>query len=119
MGRHAFQDFDLLVGLRNFVMHMRPERRGVLSNPAGTAYDQHKLTARLCHRAKLEVIADSEITTVVATIRRHGVEKWAYRAVHSILTDVVEWFLPDEPIAKHLAGSLKKWRPGQKTLPSA
>jgi hypothetical protein len=97
-GSQPFQDFDLLLELRNWLVHLRPEPLTLRENPSeeGTSLinDQyHKLIERLAQWKVIE-IPRSHLLSVTSAAQLPGVAPWSLRTAEAVLQEVHRW-IPD------------------------
>ena len=95
-GALPFQDLDLLLELRNWLLHLRPEVLSVQENPddEGASIinaEYHALIMRLKER-KIIGIAKGQLLSVVDAARSPGVGTWSFRTAEAVFAELQRWF---------------------------
>jgi len=94
-GTQPLQDFDLLIELRNWLVHLRPEPLTLRANPSGegTAMineEYHKLIERLADRKIIEV-PGAYLLSVTSAAQLPGVAPWSLRTAVATLRELARW----------------------------
>ena len=97
-GSQPLQDFGLLLELRNWLVHLRPEPLTLRENPSeeGTSLineEFHKLIERLAKRKVIQ-IPKSHLLSVTGAAQLPGVAPWSLRIADAVLKEVHRW-IPD------------------------
>ena len=96
-GRVPLQDFGLLMDLRNWIVHLRPETVKVKPNPSETGTslineEYHTLINRLAERGVIPKPDPNFLYSVVTTAAAApNVAAWSYRTAYELLEEVSKW----------------------------
>lgn len=105
-GRQPFQDFATLVRFRNTIIHQRPERIAVDTEPMG---DGAKIMVRkggirgglyaqydqLAARGLVSTRDPKDLTPLVTLLNSAHAARWAFMTARAMVIEVVSWF-PEE-----------------------
>jgi hypothetical protein len=97
LGRTPFQEFSLLVALRNWIVHLQPEQVVVRydddERPTRLVADEpHKLVQELIRRKVIDPIASPAGPSLVGAVRSAAVAQWSYGVVYNVLETIASWF---------------------------
>jgi hypothetical protein len=97
LGRTPFQEFSLLVGLRNWIVHLQPEEVVVRydddERPKRLVADEpHKLVQELIRRKVIDVVDGPAGPSLVGAARSTAVAQWSYGVVYNVLETIASWF---------------------------
>lgn len=100
-GAQPYQDFDLLVAVRNTLVHHRPE---VLPETGGEPGERQQLLRRLVARGLVpSMLSEDTVRTTFGEIAQHTVAEWALKTALRMVRAVAE-FLPPPVAASALLG---------------
>jgi hypothetical protein len=95
-GRQPWQDVSLLLSLRNWLVHLRPElmkiRQGTDEEPSTiVSRDVHKLVKALRAAKAIAEIPPGRLVPVVIAAGLPGVGRWSYTTAYRALDAVAKW----------------------------
>lgn len=98
-GSQPWQRLSLLIRLRNWLAHLRPERMKVRSGAEGEASslvssEVNKLVSDLKASGAIAEIPKGHLVPVVIAASLPGVGVWSYRVAYDTLATVVAWHPP-------------------------
>jgi len=101
-GSQPWQRLALLIQLRNWLVHLRPERMKVRSGAEGEASslvsrEVHKLVRALKDSGAIAEIPRGHLVPVAIAASLPGVGVWSYRVAYDTLAAVVGWHPPWKP----------------------
>lgn len=100
-GAQPYQDFDLLVAVRNMLVHHRPE---LLPETGGAPGERQQLLRRLVARGLVpSMLSEDTVRTTFGEIAQHTVAEWALETALRMVRAVAE-FLPPPVAASALLG---------------
>jgi hypothetical protein len=106
-GSLPYQDFSLLVDLRNQLVHSRPEK---VEWPPRTDWEPHRLVQRLVLRKVMPKPPGGQAPQFQAVVCRYDIARWAYNVgveMMNFLTDAV----PDSRLKQVLRSSASNFPP--------
>lgn len=77
-GSLPYQDFDLLIDIRNTLVHRKPERIDFPADGKPKEYEPHKYVRRLAERRVIPLPPKQQPTQLLSNIRKPEVARWAY-----------------------------------------
>jgi hypothetical protein len=95
LGRSPFQEFALIVRLRNWIVHLQPQEVMVkydsLDSPNRlVAEEPHKLVRALVDRGVVR--REGAGPSLVMAIRNPAVARWSYVVMYEVLQSIASWF---------------------------
>ncbi len=98
-GTEPWQRLALLIQLRNWLVHLRPERMkvrpGVEGEPSSLVSQQvHELVRSLKNSGAIKEIPRGHLVPVAVAASLPGVGAWSYRVAYDTLAAVVTWHPP-------------------------
>lgn len=98
-GSQPWQHLSLLMQLRNWLMHLRPERMkvrvGSESEPSSlVSREVHKLVSALKDSGAISQIPEGRLVPVAIAASLPGVGIWSYRVAYNALAGVAAWHHP-------------------------
>lgn len=113
-GSQPFQDFDLLMALRNGFVHKRPESAPLPSPPDTDELKPHRLVSRLADRKVIEAPEGSDAPFLLQYLETPTVAQWAISTVLLMGAELLQ-ALPPSNTASAANGVFVQMRP-QKEL---
>jgi hypothetical protein len=98
--RLPFQDFDLLIAARNFLVHYRPEHASRATDTA--EWQLSNLVRRLTSRGFRSKNPGVEVPAAVELLRQSQVAIWAYETGTAMIREVLACFPNDYRVGHHL-----------------
>jgi hypothetical protein len=97
LGRAPFQELSLLVGLRNWIVHLQPEEVIVKydndERPTRLVTDEpHRLVQELIRRKVIDRVQGPAGPSLVGAVRSPAVARWSYGVVYNVLETIASWF---------------------------
>lgn len=97
LGHAPFQEFSLLVGLRNWIVHLQPEEVVVRydndERPVRLVTDEpHRLVQELTRRKVIDRVEGPAGPSLVGAVRSPAVARWSYIVVFNVLETIASWF---------------------------
>lgn len=102
MGRQPYQDFRLLIQIRNFLVHLRPDTR---DQGDDGVWNSHKILNHLAQRGVITVPVSSAPTMTINELQSYRVACWAFEAMLSTVEDLVGLFPKEFAESENLAYS--------------
>jgi hypothetical protein len=93
-GELPYQDFDLLIRIRNALVHKKPEKWSMIAE--GEAFEPHKLVKRLADRKVIPPPTPEAPPELFIPICRQEVAKWAYNVVVEMISFLTEVIPPSK-----------------------
>ena len=96
-GASPYQEFTLLVSLRNWIVHLQPEESVVTYSASGgrgrfVADTPHKWVTELQRRGVIDGGQGPAGASLVLALRTENVARWAYCTAYSMLAEIGSWF---------------------------
>jgi hypothetical protein len=89
MGRQPYQDFRLLIQIRNFLVHLRPDIR---DQGDDGVWNSHKILLRLAERGVIAMPLLSRPTMTINELQSASVARWAFETMVSTVQDLLGLF---------------------------
>jgi len=98
-GSEPWQHLSLLLQVRNWLMHLRPERMkvrlGTEDEPSTlVSREVHKLVTGLKNAGAIPSIPEGRLVSVATAASLRGVGVWSYSVAYNTLAEVGAWHLP-------------------------
>jgi hypothetical protein len=91
-GSLPFQDYSLLLDIRNAIMHKKPERIDISSEANTEAITPHHIVKKLALRGLLEMPQGQHVLFWYNAIQDRAVAEWAYTSGCSMMDYVISLF---------------------------
>ena len=88
-GSQPFQDCNLLIQIRNHIVHTRPESRD--QSEDGT-WPIHKILQRLVARKILQTPNSTQVSATINELQNYAVAKWAFETMVATIQELVALF---------------------------
>jgi hypothetical protein len=88
-GQQPYQDLSLLIKVRNFIVHSRPE---IISTEEDGTWKRHQLVRALVSRGVLRADHDNSIQGALGDLQTQVVARWAYDAMVEVVQAMIASF---------------------------
>jgi hypothetical protein len=95
-GSGPLQRFGLLIDMRNWLVHMRPELVDLVENPHETGHvmvnaDDHKIVKQLVGFKVIQQPPGNRMSTVSQALFTPEAAAWSYRTAYDVAIDIGSW----------------------------
>ena len=98
--QQPYQDFDLLIAARNFLVHHKPEQSSRSTD--SSEWRVSKLIRRLKSHGFKSARVEIDVPSGVELLRQEAVAKWAYATAVATIQATLDQFPKDYRISRHL-----------------